>query len=147
MQGPVYKEDHQVTDFKIFSAPKGYPKEGLRETRTLINKLEKTLVGKDEIDSKKYLLFIVVVNATNNFKKDKPLASIQITSHYLIEYNITEQIQIDMACDLVERSIFNCYNQYIDKVQGTYLSDTTLTIPKSIKEDCIKQKLDRILKN
>ena len=147
MQGPVYKEDHTVTEFKIFAAPKGYPKQGLRETRTVLNKSEKTIVGKDEIDGKKYLLFIVVINATNNLKTDKPLASIQVTSHYLIEYNITEQIQIDMACDLVERSIFNCYNQYIDKVHGTYLFDTTLVIPKSIKQDCINQKLERIRKN
>src|ERR1035437_6244318 len=123
MPEPVFKEDHLVTDFKIFPEPKGFSEGILRKIRTVLNKTEKLAVAEDGTH-KRYLLFTVIVNATNNFK-GKPLSKIQVTSTYLIEYNITNRVQIDMACDLVERSIFNCYNSYIDKVSGTYLKNDT----------------------
>ncbi len=144
MQGPVYKEDHSVTYFNIAPEPRGFSDGILRKIRTIINKSEKTDIAKYE--EKKYLLFTVTVNATNNFN-GKSISDIQITSKYLIDYNQIEQVQINIACDLVERSIFNCYNLYIDKVSGTYLNNDTLSIPKSIKEDCIKQRLKAAMKN
>ena len=146
MTGLVYEEDHQVTDFKIFDKPNGFSNDLLKNVKTNLGKTEKVSVARDESKNKDFLLFTVTVNATNKLN-DKDLSKIQVTSNFLVEYNKLEQIQIDIACGLVERSVQHCHNLYIDKVNNTYLKNDTISIPKNLKEDCIKQRIEFAKKN
>ncbi|WP_462218835.1 hypothetical protein [Ferruginibacter sp.] len=146
MLGSVYQEDHQVTDFKIFDKSSDSQSEYLKSTHTILNKSEKVSVAKDETNNIDYLLFSVTINATNKLNGED-LSKIQVTSNYLLEYNKLEQIQIDMACGLVERSVQHCHNLYIGKVSDTHLKNDTISIPKNLKSDCIKQRLEFAVKN
>jgi len=144
MKGPVYKESHEVTMFNFFPQPPGYDAPGYRRSTTTLNKSEEILIG--DVDNVQYLLYTVIINATNSFE-NKPLATIQLTSTYLVEYNITGQLSIDLSCDLVFRSMQHCYNSYMDKVKGSHLNNDTITIPETANEDCRKQKSELAQKN
>ena len=146
MTGTVYEEDHQVTDFKIFDKLIVLSNDRLKKVKTHLGKTEKVSVARDESKNKNFLLFTVTVNATNKLN-DKDLSKIQVTSNFLVEYNKLEQMEINMACDLVERSVQHCHNLYIDKVNNTNLKNDTISVPKNLKEDCIKQRIEFAKKN
>ena len=146
MTGTVYEEDHQVTDFKIFDKLIVLSNDRLKNVKTHLGKTEKVSVARDESKNKNFLLFTVTVNATNKLN-DKDLSKIQVTSNFLVEYNKLEQMEINMACDLVERSVQHCHNLYIDKVNNTNLKNDTISVPKNLKEDCIKQRIEFAKKN
>lgn len=144
MTGPLYKEEHAVTEFKTYAEPAGFPGGEPGAVTTDLYKLEKTEVTKH--GHIKCLLFTVVVHATNSFD-GHPVARIQVTSRYFVEYNPTEQVKLDQACELVEKSILNASALYREKVAGTYLADTTLQVPQHIREDYISKKTEAGNKN
>lgn len=43
MKGPLYKEQHEVTKFEIFTEPVEYKMLGYRRTKTILSKSDNTL--------------------------------------------------------------------------------------------------------
>ena len=56
MTGPVYEEDHQVTDFKIFDNPIEFSVDSSNNVKTHLGKTEKVSVARNESKNKDFLL-------------------------------------------------------------------------------------------
>lgn len=134
---------HDITEFIIKPEPIDFKKKGYRLIRTVLRRKMPEITNLTTYQNTQAIQHEVIFIAKQilNLKKE----ILEIHSKSIFIFSITDKEPEDeFWCDLILKAVEGLNYSYKLKTENTYLKNTPLSLPETMKEDCLKQrKIDR----